>query len=79
VAFRIGGMPDMIEHQRTGYLARAFDAADLAAGISWALEDESRLRALKEAARGKAEREFGSGLQAARMLAIYDRAMRLAR
>jgi glycosyltransferase involved in cell wall biosynthesis len=79
VAFRIGGMPDMIEHQRTGYLAEAFDADDLAAGISWALEDETRLRALKKAARGKAEREFGSGLQAERMLAIYDRAMRLAR
>jgi glycosyltransferase involved in cell wall biosynthesis len=79
VAFRIGGMPDMIEHQRSGYLARAFDAEDLAAGISWALEDETRLRALKAAARSKAEREFGSGLQAERMLAIYDRAMRLAR
>jgi len=79
VAFRIGGMPDMIEHQRSGYLARAFEAEDLAAGISWALEDNTRLRALKAAARSKAEREFGSGLQAERMLAIYDRAMRLAR
>jgi glycosyltransferase involved in cell wall biosynthesis len=79
VAFRIGGMPDMIEHQRTGYLAQPFDADDLAAGISWALEDETRLRALKAAARSKAEREFGSDLQAERMLAIYDRAMRLAR
>jgi glycosyltransferase involved in cell wall biosynthesis len=79
VAFRIGGMPDMIEHRISGYLARAFEPEDLAAGISWALEDETRLQTLKAAARRKAEREFGSGLQAERMLAIYDRAMRLAR
>jgi glycosyltransferase involved in cell wall biosynthesis len=75
VAFRIGGMPDMIDHQSTGYLARAFDVTDLADGISWVLADEPRLRALKAAARKKAAREFGSDLQAERMLAIYGRAM----
>lgn len=74
VAFRIGGMPDMIEHQVTGYLARAFEVTDLADGISWVLADDARLRALKAAARVKAEREFGSDLQAERMLAIYEQA-----
>lgn len=33
VAFNIGGMPDMIKHQQNGYLAKAFDAGDLAKGI----------------------------------------------
>lgn len=75
VAFRIGGMPDMIEHEATGYLARAFDVSDLADGIAWILAEEGRLGALKAAARRKAEREFGSNLQAERMLAIYERAM----
>ena len=75
VAFNIGGMPDMIDHQTTGYLARAFDVNDLADGLSWVLADESRLSALKTAARMKAERDFGSDLQAERMLAIYERAM----
>jgi glycosyltransferase involved in cell wall biosynthesis len=75
LAFRIGGMPDMIEHQTTGYLARAFEVTDLADGISWVLADEARLRALKAAARTKAQREFGSDLQAQRMLAIYERAI----
>jgi len=75
VAFRIGGMPDMIEHQTTGYLARAFEVTDLADGISWVLANEARLRALKAAARTKAQREFGSDLQAQRMLAIYERAI----
>lgn len=37
VAFRIGGLPDAIDHQRTGYLATPFDACDLAAGIRWTI------------------------------------------
>ena len=78
VAFRIGGMPDMIEHQVTGYLSRAFEVTDLADGISWVLADDARLRALKAAARMKAQREFGSALQAERMLSIYERAFRTA-
>ncbi|MEI6399326.1 MAG: glycosyltransferase family 4 protein, partial [Pseudomonadota bacterium] len=38
VAFNIGGMPDMIDHMETGYLAKAFDPTDLADGIEWVLE-----------------------------------------
>ena len=36
VAFRTGGLPDIVEHKRTGYLAEPFHTQDLAAGISWA-------------------------------------------
>jgi len=35
VAFNIGGLPDIVEHQRIGYLAKAFETEDLAAGIRW--------------------------------------------
>ena len=38
VAFNTGGLPDIVEHQRTGYLAQPFHTQDLAAGISWAPE-----------------------------------------
>lgn len=79
VAFRVGGMPDMIEHQVSGYLARPYEAEDLAAGMAWALHDSTRLDRLKQAARTKAEREFGSDRQADRMLAIYDEAIRASR
>ena len=37
VAFDIGGLPDIVEHERTGYLAKAFDTEDLARGILWVL------------------------------------------
>jgi len=37
IAFNTGGLPDIVEHQRTGYLAKAFDTEDLASGIKWLL------------------------------------------
>jgi glycosyltransferase involved in cell wall biosynthesis len=45
VAFRIGGLPDIVEHKKTGYLADPFDTGELAQGILWTLKKsiESRL------------------------------------
>ena len=37
VGFRVGGIPEMIEHRRTGYVANFKDCADLARGIYWTL------------------------------------------
>lgn len=37
VGFRIGGIPEMIDHQKNGYLAQAGNADDLATGISWTI------------------------------------------
>jgi hypothetical protein len=38
VAFNIGGMPDMIESFKNGYLAKPNDVIDLTYGIQWVLE-----------------------------------------
>jgi glycosyltransferase involved in cell wall biosynthesis len=35
VAFNIGGMPDLIQHQKNGYLAEPFNVDDFVAGIIW--------------------------------------------
>lgn len=37
VAFNVGGIPDILDHMETGYLAKARDADDLAEGLLWAL------------------------------------------
>ena len=37
VGFRVGGIPEMIDHKRNGYVANFKDAADLAEGIRWTL------------------------------------------
>ena len=52
VGFNIGGMPDMIKHKDFGYLAKPFDASDLANGLEWVLDqnnDELSKRARKHA------------------------------
>lgn len=51
VAFDVGGIHDMIDHQKNGYLAILFDTTDLAHGIKWVLEDNIRWRKLSENAR----------------------------
>ena len=49
---RTGGLLDIVEHKRTGYLVQPFDTQDLAAGISWVLEDPQRRAALGSGAGG---------------------------
>ena len=39
VAFNTGGLPDIISHQKTGYIAKAFDTNDMAKGILWVLDN----------------------------------------
>jgi glycosyltransferase involved in cell wall biosynthesis len=73
IAFDIGGMPDMIEHRRNGYLARPFDAADLAEGIRWILEDDQRRNELSARARQKVLDEFAMPVVARRHLELYRR------
>jgi glycosyltransferase involved in cell wall biosynthesis len=51
VAFDIGGIPDMIRHGVTGYLARPYEVEDLATGISLLLADESGRLAMGWASR----------------------------
>jgi glycosyltransferase involved in cell wall biosynthesis len=71
VAFNIGGMPDMIEHQKNGYLAQAYKNEDLAQGIAWVLENEERHQKLSHRACEKAQQEFTVEIQARRYLSIF--------
>ena len=41
LGFRVGGIPEMIEHRRTGYLAAYRSAEDLLAGLEFLLSDEN--------------------------------------
>jgi len=72
VAFNIGGMPDMIEHQRSGYLARPFDSADLAAGIMWVLKDKTRHNMLSQHARNTVVERYALKTVANQYLALYQ-------
>lgn len=72
VAFNIGGMPDLIENGRTGYLAQPFAPEDLANGIGWVIEDAERGRALSHQARTKVENEFALEKVSNRYKNLYE-------
>lgn len=74
-AFDIGGLPDMIDHRRTGWLARPFDTVDLAQGIAWVLADSPRREALSTAARATADTRFTEAVVASQYRALYARVL----
>jgi glycosyltransferase involved in cell wall biosynthesis len=73
-AFRIGGMPDAVDHGVNGYLAEPFDTADLARGIA-DLVGETGARERRMAARRKIETAFSLGQEIDHYLALYERAL----
>ncbi len=58
VATAVGGIPEVIDDGRTGFLVPAGDAQALAARIIAMLDDDSRRRAMGEAARERVRRDF---------------------
>jgi len=72
VAFHIGGMPDLIDHGITGYLATSLVAEDLGAGILWVLEQSEESSQLGSQARLKAEAEFSQLRQAQAYQKLFE-------
>ena len=66
VGFDIGGMPDLVEHGVSGWLAEPFEADGLAAGVDWALHSDRR-----SAARERAERCFDVTQSAGQYIRLY--------
>ncbi len=72
VAFDIGGMPDMIEHKRNGYLVDTVNGEKLAEGIRWVLDQSGQSDTLSRNAREKIVNEFRLELQAQRYRTLYE-------
>lgn len=70
-AFAVGGMSDLISHQKNGWLAAPQSADGLAAGIEWVLNDASGPRALRIAARASVAERFSPESIASRHLELY--------
>ena len=71
VAFDTGGLPDLVTHERTGYLAHPFEAEDLAKGIAWILDSATRMANLGAEARNQAIERFAYPRIAAQYRKIY--------
>lgn len=76
VAFSIGGLPDIVTHEQTGWLARPFDTGDLAQGILWVLAEAGKDSQLRVQARADAVRRFANPVVAARYHELYERVLR---
>ena len=75
VAFRTGGLPDIVADRVTGALAEPFEPASLASGIRWVLEGPQRRRALGSAARERSERLWAPARVAGLYSEVYGRAI----
>lgn len=58
VAFDIGGMSDIIDHQSNGYLATPMDVYDFTHGIMWVLDGKIPKKELRSKARKKIVENF---------------------
>jgi glycosyltransferase involved in cell wall biosynthesis len=68
VGFRTGGIPEMIDHQKNGYVAAYEDAYDLEKGILWCLENYNSLSA---ESRKKVESCYSEAIVAKQYIKLY--------
>lgn len=71
LGFKVGGIPEMIEHKKTGYVAQYKSCDDLSAGLYWLLAEADRDE-LSAAARRKVCREYSQDAVALRYTEVYN-------
>ena len=74
VAFNTGGIPEMIEHKKNGYLSEYKSVADLEKGIKFILNHENP-NLLSENAVKKVDTEYNEKLVAEKYKHIYKNAL----
>src|SRR3712207_643628 len=74
VGFNVGGIPEMIDHQKNGYVAKAADSADLAQGLLWVLA-EADGTTLRSNALAKVARCYSQQSVSHRYIDVYSEAM----
>lgn len=74
VGFKVGGIPEMIDHQKNGYVANYRDTNDLAQGIHWVLEEADK-ELLSQACLQKVSHNYSQHAVALRYIEVYNQAM----
>lgn len=75
VAFRTGGLVDIVKDRITGALAEPFDQTSLADAIHWVLENPQRRRLLGASARQRAEQLWHPARVAGMYAEVYRQAL----
>lgn len=76
ISFDVDGIPEIIRHMETGYLARYKDVNDLSQGIQMLLKNDDLRRRMRLRCRKMAEKEYSLELQARRYVALYEEAVK---
>lgn len=74
VGFKVGGIPEMIDHQKNGYVASYKDADDLAAGIHWVLGEADKVE-LKRQCVQKVMSCYSQRSVAMKYVEVYNQAL----
>lgn len=74
IGFSVGGVPEMIAHRHTGYVAHSADAADLAEGIRHVLFADAA-NSYGMAARERACKLYSESVVAAKFTQLYNEAI----
>lgn len=75
VATEVGGLPEAVQHGRTGLIVPPADPRALGEAIAELLADPERCRAMGEAGRRELERRSGAGVVAQQTLGVYELAI----
>ena len=75
VGFEIGGIPDMIEHKKNGFIAKPKDISSLLEGIDWALSLSDEGIDVSTFCRDYAENKFSQKIQAEAYKKLYTTLM----
>jgi glycosyltransferase involved in cell wall biosynthesis len=75
IASNLGSMAEAVDHQRTGLLFQAGNAADLAAKVRWMFEHPEAMAAMRAAARGEYEEKYTADRNYEELMAIYETAI----
>lgn len=73
IGFQVGGIPEMIEHRKNGYVAKFKDAADLAEGLRWVLH-EAPYATLSANAVSKVAAAYSQQTVAMKYIEVYNHA-----
>lgn len=73
VAFDAGGVPEVVEHRRNGFVADCGDSRSLAQGIQWIFAPETNWQELSDRCRRHIERAYPLERQATSFANLYQR------
>jgi glycosyltransferase involved in cell wall biosynthesis len=70
----VGGIPEEIDHQKTGYVAAYRDATDLMRGIHWILTEADYDELSRQAVK-KVTTQYAQNIIALRYIEVYNHAL----